>query len=180
MSIQAYIAMAVLALMTGSGVFAGCEHKRADGLQAQVAAAQACTDAVAAKPGAKAPAEVCAPAIAAAALTAARSAACDQALASANGFGVQSACSAPVKRLVAERDAARSDTADLQAQLTLAHSDQAGAIARAEVRGQAQAERKAHADAALAAAPRDHDGNAVCDAGCLRERFEGPVSGPSP
>lgn len=118
------------------------------------------------------PAKLCAPAIASAWSTAARANACDTALtAKPEGlFGIKASCSLPVKTVLAERDAARTNLTNVQAALDEERASQGAALRRAEAAGKAQAERTARAEAARAAAPRDPDGLSVCDAGCLRAR----------
>ena len=93
---------------------------------------------------------------------------CDAALIATDGFGIEAGCSTPVKREVAlvaartgERDRLTKEIHDLR-------SGQAAAIARAETRGRAQAERNSRAQSELDRAPRGDDGLGRCDAECLR------------
>lgn len=83
-------------------------------------------------------------------------------------FAVRNSCSAGVKRLHAQREAATNNLADVQSQLDTVRADSLSAIARAEARATNQNERKRRADNAIKAAPVDRDGLNVCDADCLR------------
>jgi hypothetical protein len=139
-------------------------------------AARACVAAV--TPGAKAsadPAKACPPVIAADHAVAVRARACDSAFMARpeNTYGVAANCSAPVKGVQAERDVARREAGRLTKDLQTERLGQDAAIARAQAAATTQAERKARADAALKAAPRDRDGLVVCAADCLRARSEG-------
>lgn len=105
-------------------------------------------------------------------VTQARAAAvCDQALgqADAGRFAVENACSAPVKRLVAQRDAATADVGDRDTTIDTLKAERSADVARAETRGLAQAQRNANATKVLNAAPRDDRGRVRCDADCLSE-----------
>lgn len=93
---------------------------------------------------------------------------CDEALAAGNAFAAQQACSAPVKRTVAERDTARVERDGAQIQLRRVRTETNAAVSRAEARTRTSAQRKADAQAVIAAAPRLGDGAVVCDAECLR------------
>lgn len=144
------------------------------GQVAKVKAAQACTRLV--KDGSAAIlalAGSCPPPIAAAQISALRSADCDAALSARpeNLYAVKSSCSLPVKILQAQRDAALGEAGRLTATLNSERLDRDGAIARASTAATTQAERKARADAALKAAPRDGAGLVVCDARCVRDRW---------
>ena len=123
------------------------------------------------KVGAK-PIDQACPADLAHAVTASRQAAtCDQALADVDGksgFAIEQTCSAPVKRVVADRDAQSAMVADRDKELARTRADQNAAIERATARATADATRKANATAAIHSAPLGGDGLRVCDAQCLR------------
>ncbi len=90
---------------------------------------------------------------------------CDQAL----GLGgTAPECSQAVAELF-------GNYATVKAQLQSTVADRDAAIARAAARATSDAQRKAQDDRALAAAPRQPDGLIVCDADCLRQRFEADV-----
>ncbi|MGZ8362468.1 MAG: hypothetical protein ACXW3D_01295 [Caulobacteraceae bacterium] len=134
----------------------------------------ACVAAVKGDKKAEQPADVCDPAIAGAVLARDQSIACETALLAKprNNYAVANICPSGVKTLHAEagvlareRDAARGD-------LVRERADQQDAIKRAEARVTLSAERKAHADAAQRAAPRDGDGLIVYDARGLRDRYQ--------
>ena len=153
-----------LAASLGLNLSKGREEGR---LRAVIASHLACSAAVAgADPAASA--EACRPAVAARHLTAVRADRCDAALLAADLFAVEAACSTEVKTLLAHRQAETRRADSLMDTLKVERADQAAAIARAETRARTQAERKARADAAIAAAPRDGD-LLVFDAGRLRQ-----------
>ena len=83
-------------------------------------------------------------------------------------FAMSQICSAGVKRLVADGDAAAAERDSLAAALKIAENKSLAAIGRAEVRAGHQQERDDHARQAIAAAPRDAGGGIHCDAECLR------------
>jgi hypothetical protein len=125
--------------------------------------------------GAKAaadPAKACPAAIAADHLVAVQARACDEALDARpeNAFGVGARCTAPVKRIWAERNVARDEAARLSDTLNQERLGRDAAIDRAAASATLQAERKARAAAAVQAAPRDAAGLVVCGAQCLRDR----------
>lgn len=134
---------------------------------------RACVAALAPKAGNLDVGDRCPALISADHLVASGALACDAALSARpeNGFGVQAACSTPVKTVQAERDVARREAARLTEDLKQERLSQDAAIARATASATALAERKARAVAALKAAPRDGDGLVVCDADCLRARW---------
>lgn len=101
-------------------------------------------------------------------LTARRTARCDVGLGRADAFAVDAACSAPVKRVVAERAARTGERDRLQLQLTETRQRQAAAIAAAEARGRTQTQRTERVETDLSAAPRTDAGLGRCDADCLR------------
>ena len=150
------------------------DHQRLAGLQADH---RACLAAVNGERGSK-PLTVCDGAILAAAEGRDRARACDAALAAEpeNAFGIQQACSAPVKRLVADRDAARQERDGDKADLSKLQREQAGAIARAEARGLTQAQRIANAQVVISAQPRGDDGLLLCADDCLRQLSEGSAA----
>lgn len=141
--------------------------------RSEAKAARDCLAAV--SPGAKAaadPAKACPAAIAADHLVAVQARACDAALDARpeNLFGVGTRCTAPVKRVWAERNVARDEAARLTATLHQERLGRDAAIDRAAASATLQAERKARAAAAVQAAPRDAAGLVVCGAQCLRDR----------
>ena len=119
------------------------------------------------------PGKACPAPIAADHLAANRARSCDAAFEARpeNAYGVAASCSAPVKRVQAERDVARREAKAAIDNLNQERLGQDAAIARASASATALAERKARAAAALNAAPRDGDGLVVCDAQCVRERW---------
>lgn len=134
---------------------------------ARAACVAAATDA--SKPTADCPAEV------ATAIENARAAAvCDIAIGTPRDvalFAVRTACSAPVKRLFADRDAKANEAASARAAIAELRAGQTDAVRRAEARGSAQSTRRDRSDAAIRAAPAagDAGGNrARCNAECLR------------
>jgi hypothetical protein len=135
------------------------------------------------KPGARAeldPVKLCDAVIAADHGVAARARVCDDALGTKpeNTFGLQQACSTPVKTVVAQRDAAALERDGLQLDLDRERNGHQAALRRATQAATTQAERKARADAAVQAAPRDSDGLTVCNADCMRARW-GAEAGPA-
>lgn len=93
---------------------------------------------------------------------------CDAALTAADGFGIEAGCSTPVKREVAKVTVRTGERDRLTTEINDLRSGQAAAIARAETRGRAQAERNSRAQSELDRAPRGDDGLGRCDAECLR------------
>lgn len=83
-------------------------------------------------------------------------------------FAAQQACGAGVKRLIADRDAAAGESANLRQQLDTALAGRDAAVARAETRAAHQDERTGNARKAIDTAPRDDAGRIHCDAECLR------------
>ena len=134
----------------------------------------ACVAAVDGRRGAKALADVCDAPIATAVLAARRAADCDAGLMLPAG-GAPATCSAPVQRVVADRDARAAEVADRDAQLAQARAVQAAAVTRAAARGAAQAKEAAHAHDVVSQAPRDAAGDLVFDADRLRD-----LAGPDP
>lgn len=166
----------ILALLAALGT-AAFQTSRANGLAHQVDGYKACEAAVEGKPKAKPAAQVCSKAIAAADQIADRALACDGALTVGNTYGLGNYCSTPVKTLDARLGVADRTVASLQAELKADREDRAAALADAETRGRLNAERKARAAAAVAAAPRDSAGLVVCDAGCVRDRWGSQAPG---
>jgi len=159
--------VAAVAVLLVAVTAAGLWLHHYDRLKADSRALAAC-EALAAKPGLGG--VDCPPNLRTAVLSAAEAAACDQGLGAGDrgAFAVQQACSGSVKRLVADRDAARGDVAGAQTEIDQLKSNQSAAVARAEARGAAQLQRNAHASDLLSQAPRDAGGHVVCDADCLR------------
>lgn len=114
------------------------------------------------------PIEACGKATRAAIETARRATACDAALELDDLYVIRASCAAPVKRVQAERDAARSEAAGLLGQLHAADRERDAAIVRAEARANTASQRKAANDHVLEGAPRGADGRVRCDAECLR------------
>lgn len=138
------------------------------GLRATIAGHEACVAAVAGFDPVISAAR-CPAAVAAVHARAVRSERCDAALEAGDRFAVDAACSTPVKTVVAERAAAVGERDNLQTLLARVRSDQAAAIARAEVRGRTQAQRTQSVQTRLDAAPRTDGGLGRCDADCLRD-----------
>ncbi len=109
--------------------------------------------------------------------------ACDQALdaeanqAGAGAYQVGRACSAPVKRLDAQREAAASNLVIAKAEIVRLRGRQQIDTAEAVARAVANERKKANANAAIDAAPRGPDGRAICDFECVR-RLGGFAAGP--
>lgn len=114
----------------------------------------------------------CPGAIAAVHRRAVQSGRCDEALAADDAFTQSAACSAPVQRLVAERDTARRERDRLTASLAEVRRGLADEIARAEARGRTQAQRTQSVQTRLDAAPRTDTGLGRCDADCLQRLGE--------
>jgi hypothetical protein len=121
-------------------------------------------------------ASACPAPIAFADLTARRTARCDTGLGRADAFAVDAACSAPVKTVVAERDARTRERDGLQLQLTDLRQRQAAAISAAEARGRNQTQRTERVETDLSAAPRTDAGLGRCDAECLRNLGRAPAA----
>jgi hypothetical protein len=138
-------------------------------LRAEAAAYGDCRAQAGVKGGKATTPPACAPELAQAVQRGQAAAACDAGLgkADAGGFTVQKACSAPVKRLVAERDAAMAEVTDRDTTIDQLKADRTAVVARAEARGQTQARRDANAQKVLSAAPRTAGGDIACDADCL-------------
>lgn len=157
------VVLGLLAIVTAAGVWV--HHY--DRLKADSRALAACS-ALANKPGLGG--VDCPPTLRTAVLSAAEAAVCDKGLGAGDGgaFTVQQACSAPVKRLVADRDAARASEVSAERLADQLNTNQSAAVARAEARSAAQTQRNAHASDVLSQAPRDAGGHVLCDADCLR------------
>lgn len=84
---------------------------------------------------------------------------------------LSSTCSVQVRQL-------HLGKASLSAELATLKADTTASLNRAEARFQTLQKQKVKADAALAMAPRTPDGFIVCDAQCLRDRFEGGPTAP--
>ncbi len=149
-----------LALVGACGL-AGHELGRANKLQNQVRRNEACVKGVAAGDGGQVSLD-CDPAVTDIFLAASRAERCDIAL--GNG-GTAPECSANVASLAASE-------ASLKLELQTTVADRDAAISRAAARTQVQVKRKEADEEALKLAPHDRDGLVVCDAGCLRARFE--------
>lgn len=83
-------------------------------------------------------------------------------------FGIRMSCSAPVKKLYAERDAARSAQAAAEQLLADERARTDAAVTRAEARATQAEKRSSNARTAIEAAPLEPDGLKRCDAECLR------------
>lgn len=164
--IRAWIGMgALVAFSTAVLISKSVEETR---LRAVIAGHDACAAAVA-KGGLDVSASRCPPAVAAAHRDQARSQICDAALTTGDVFALSSACSTPVKTVVAERDGARTERDDARAEAGRLRRDQAAAIARAEARGRTQALRTHELETRLEGVPSsDAGGLRRCDADCLR------------
>jgi hypothetical protein len=137
-------------------------------LRAVIAGHDACAAAVA-NDGLDVSASRCPPAVAAAHRDQLRARTCDAALAGGETFGMRSACSTPVKTVVAERDAARGERDRALTEIDRLRKDQSAAVARAEARGRAEAVRTHDLETRLEGpSPLPDSGLARCDAECLR------------
>lgn len=163
--IRAWIGMgALVAFSTAVLISKSVEETR---LRAVIAGHDACAGAVA-NGELDVSASRCPPAVAAAHRAQARGQICDAALTTGDLFAMRSACSTSVKTVVAERDGARTERNDARAEVGRLRRDQAAAIARAEARGFAHAQRTHDLETRLEgdADPSDR-GLARCDAECL-------------
>jgi hypothetical protein len=151
---------ALLAVITAKN------HEEA-GLRATIADHEACAEALT-RADLSVSAERCAEGVAATHRRAVMAQRCDTALTAADGFGIEAGCSTPVKREVAKVAARTGERDRLTTEINDLRSGQAAAIARAETRGRAQAERNSRAQSELDRAPRGDDGLGRCDAECLR------------
>jgi hypothetical protein len=142
-----------------AGLFAWNEHQDIVAQQAQIAKHDACLSALGGKGDV---ATTCDAIIIAAFDRAQHSDTCDQALALG---GTAPECSQAVAELF-------GNYATVKAQLQSTVADRDAAIGRAAARAASDATRKAQDENALAKAPRLSDGLIVCDALCLRQRFE--------
>lgn len=152
-------------------------------LTAEHQAHLACVDAVGAKAGAKTPiAAGCEQAIIDAATARDRSASCDAALTAKpeNLFGAQAACTAPVKTLMAQRDAAAAERDNATEQLAQATADENDALQRAVSRAQTEAQRNADARSYVASQPHGGDGLVDCAADCLQHLAEAQPAATGP
>ena len=151
------------------------KNREETGLRATLSAFLDC-DAAVTNSDLTASAARCSDAVAAVHLTARRSERCDGALKASDGFSIDAACSAPVKQVVAERDARSRERNGLQTTLNELRRGQAAAIASAEARGRTQTQRTDRAEQDLADAPRTAAGLGRCDADCLRRLGGAPAA----
>lgn len=166
----------LIARLVGGGLLAaGLLIAVLDWRSARSARAELKQCVAAAKDQAK-PLDGCQDHVAAAILSARRAAACDVAIDAIDLYGQRMACSAPVKRQGAERDAAIAERDDARAQLADAERRTTAAIARAEARGTTLAQRTRDADATISRLPAGDGGLRTCDADCLR-RITGATDG---
>ncbi|AJP73152.1 hypothetical protein [Sphingomonas hengshuiensis] len=93
---------------------------------------------------------------------------CEAAIKASDLYAIRAVCGEQVKRGQAALDAAQANLADAREQIARIRQDSDAALARAELRATDQADRKAHDDRTIDAAPRLDDGRVLCDAGCLR------------
>lgn len=173
--------IAVVALI--GAIYAGVRHYQ--GLRADRAAYAGCVGLVADPAPSVDAAAGCDAGVAQAIVRAAAAVACDAAIVAeqkAEGSGalrLHAACSPPVKRLFAEVLGLRGSLESATLTIEQMRADRQAAIARAEARVRAQERKKAHAEAAIARAPRAPDGRIVCGVDCLRALSgEGLADGP--
>jgi hypothetical protein len=165
---------AILALI-GGGVAGAAFLDRVGKNRAQAVEYAACRAAAEQKPGAKAPAEACAEPIAKLLVEGLRSRACEAGLrldpdpANPGRWITPLSCSRNVQQLAASNNVAHDTVDDRDAEILRLRGSQAAAIARAERRGAQNARSLAHAQAAIAAAPRNDAGLIVCRDQCLRQ-----------
>lgn len=167
-------ALAALAALiaAGFGLKARLDRARLD--HGQALAYAECQAAAARKAGAKTPETACAPPIAQALVVAFRAQACELGLrmvedpARPSRWETPLSCSRKVQALAASNNVALDTVDDRDGEILRLRGAQAAAIARAEARGALLARRKAHAEAAIAAAPRNDAGLIVCRDQCLR------------
>lgn len=97
---------------------------------------------------------------------------CDEALLPSlteqSRFAAFQTCRSGTKRLIAERDAAQAEIANLHALMAEAGGRIGAAIDRAEARATKSQNRKDTTRDVIQTAPRDADSNIQCDADCLR------------
>lgn len=154
----------ILGLMLALGVMSSANTR----LRTTVRAQAACVVAAKGDLNARPVGEVCAPSIAQAITAERRSRSCDHAL----GAGGANFDCTPAVRQLADRAAADADSlSSAKAALAATTLETHQAVARAEARGAAQAERTARAQAARDGAPVDGAGLRVYDAERLRQRW---------
>jgi hypothetical protein len=184
MSIRLFLIAGAVTALVASAAALKVQSERADRLADQVAGHAACVASVEGAKGARPSDETCAAPIAVADRIADRAMACEGALkvnvnsaegtavTASNGVAVMAACLPEVARLFGQSLADASTVLDLRGQLDVAAQDRNRAVARAEARGRALAERDLHAEAVRESAPLDGDGLRAYDAERLRQRFE--------
>lgn len=167
---RALTAVSIIGLLTTAGSLAIINAKNVEerALRATIGDYEACASAVT-NADLVASAARCSTAVAAVHSRAVRAQRCDAGLAAGDRFAIDAACSTPVKTLDAERTAATAERDNLTSLLARVRSDQAAAIARAEIRGRTQAQRTQSVQTRLDSAPRTDAGLGRCDADCLRD-----------
>ena len=152
-------------------------HQR-DGLQLLVNRHAECVGSIQLAAMADRPSTTCDPIVAAAVVGVQQALDCDNALTVGQAFRIGTACSTPVKTVVADRDTARIERDGLAGDLARYRADQAAALGRAAARAKTQAHKETIAHAALDDAPVDGAGLTVCSDDCLR-RLSGEATGPA-
>jgi hypothetical protein len=175
--VKALLIVAGIGLLTTTiaGSLAAVADARADKWEAAERKSQACFKAARQKTMAGAdPSKLCPEHVAVHWAVSLRAQACDQALdpKAENLFGIKTACSTPVKTLWAARDVAQANLRHTRAELKTERDGRKAAIARAAADATTQAQRKTRRVEIDQAAPRDPAGRVVCDADCVRKRFE--------
>ncbi|MBA4010780.1 MAG: hypothetical protein C0481_02835 [Phenylobacterium sp.] len=169
MNVRLIVAVAMV-LAIGAALVAG--RRYLGGLQADRVELGACRNLAAGR--APVLPQRCGPQLVAAVERGLAAAACDQALdaeartAGAGGYQIGRACSAAVKRLDAQRQAASGSLVDAEKEVGRLRGRQEIDTAEAVARAVAIERKKANANAAIDAAPRSADGRAVCDLECVR------------
>lgn len=166
------VSLASLAATAGLLAIITAKNVEERGLRAVISGHEACATAVA-DSDLTASAARCSDVVAAVHRRAVQAAVCDQAVASGDLFVIRTACPTSIKTLLAQRDAATAERANLSDQLARTRADQAAAIARAETRGRTQTQRIQSVQTHLDAAPRADSGLGRCDADCLRQLAPG-------
>ncbi len=181
LSLKGWLTLGAAAGVLALAGFAAFEHGRADREAGQLKLWVRCDQlAGSVVVGAPAPAELdkaCTATLALAIRHAGQAHACDDGLKAVpeDTAEANAACSTPVKTVIAERDAAQTETNNLRDQLAAAASDRAAAVARATARADLTLKDLQHAQSVLDAAPRGADGLATCDAECLRRLSQAPA-----
>lgn len=179
MNLKLALSLGALVAVVAALLFGASQHNRAERLQVKVDNQATCVKSIKLAPRADLPSGLCAPAIAVAVIAAQGYVSCNSALDGGDLFAIRATCSTPVKTLLAERDAARTERDGAKRDLNRTRKEQPAVIARAATRARTQVQKEVQAHAAISAAPRDSDGLSVCSDQCLRNLSRGRPQGPT-